>query len=234
MTISFSDAADATILDHSFIHASSGTFKPVEDFESHFKGELANGQWTLAIHDDKVADNTSTAGILYDWTLNLDMDHCDEGIRWSKLSSNNTSCERGTVVAGGELNHLQHCPHEWWHKHPNITHSNNIVFTPRYLHSAIAIGNDIYVVGGFAHGDIPETWRFNYASRTWIQLHGVHKTKMKYGQSAVLTPYGVIAFGGLTEGGGEGTTNDTSLLDDTSYFYNVVTEEKTKLKSDAM
>jgi hypothetical protein len=200
---------------------SSISIQPAEEIKSHFMGLTSDGQWTLAIYD-RILDNAT--GILYDWELDMNVEPCEENIHWSNLSHQSNSCEVGNIAAG-ELQ-MQECPKtgdSYVQRYPERASSNN-VFTPRYSHSAIAIRDNIYVLGGFAHGNVPETWRFNYSSKKWTRLHGVHSKKMKFGQTSVLSPYGVIAFGGLAE------TEERSF----TYFYDVVTEKMSKLESKAM
>ena len=221
MTIVFTDDSTFSFMDQSFVNSSSISVRPAEELKN-YKDSKADGLWTLGIYD-KILDHSK--GILYDWELHMDTELCEESVQWSKLSDSTNSCEFGKI-AGGELS-IFGCPQEgssYVQRFPDQATSNH-VFTPRYSHSAIAVRDDVYVIGGLAHGDTPETWRFSYLSKRWTKLHAEQRDMAIFGQAAVLTPYGMVAFGGLEERKGE--TNAT-------YFYDIATEKTSKLPSKAL
>jgi len=197
------------------------THKPLEDFETHYKG-IPSGNWTLAIHDGA---RDGLFGMLHDWTLTLAVNYCTDEVTWSKLSSN--ACDSTISTIDGLV---RQCPEED-HFHTESKATSRELFTPRYLHSAIAVRDNVYIFGGFAFGDIAETWRFSYSSKTFTRLNGDHYNKAKHGRMSVLTPYGIIALGGIST---EEIRNTHETLNDTVYLYNVLTEQVSKLGNDEM
>ena len=162
--------------------------------------------------------------MLHDWTLTLAVNYCTDEATWSMLSSN--ACDSSPLPP------LQKalCPEED-HMHTESKAMSRDLFTPRYLHSAIAVRDDVYIFGGFAFGDIAETWRFSYSSKTFTRLKGDHHNRAKHGRMSVLTPYGIIALGGIST---EEIKNTHETLNDTVYLYNVLTEQVSKLGNDEM
>lgn len=155
---------------------------------------------------------------MLDWKLHFDLDYCTEGLRWSKLSTNSNSCEETTITDGKILNN--NCNDCGKHIIPKE------VFTPRYSHTAVAVGNDVFVIGGYAHGVMSEIWRFNYDTRDWVQLHDNLKRSKSYGQAATLTPFGMIAIGGIRN-----TLVGTSFIDKV-FVYDVLNENETTIDID--
>jgi len=71
-------------------------------------------------------------------------------------------------------------------------------FTPRYHHTAIAVQNDVFIFGGYYKMKLQDTWRFNYRTRTFTKLNSSSSARQRWnGQAAVLTPFGIVAFGGI-------------------------------------
>ena len=99
-----------------------------------------------------------------------------------------------------------------------------------HQHSAIAVGDDVFVLGGYAHGIVQETWRLDYAKNTFVRLHdGTYRRRRRWnGQSAVLIPHGVLAYGGL------GIDDSGSGFDEGLYHYDVWTQKRQKLQSYSM
>lgn len=198
-------------------------YKPLEMFETHFDGISSNGDWTLGIHDE-VLDGIN--GMLYNFSLDLRVNYCSDEVTWSKLAAN--SCDSSVYTVEGLV--LQ-CPDE--HRRHQSIETSRQLFTPRHLHSTIAVRDDVYIFGGFACGNIAETWRFNYLSNTFTRLNGVHSNTQNHGRMSILTPYGIIALGGIAN---EGMTNEhePETLDENVYLYNVKTERTSKLGKDEM
>ena len=221
VTLKFDDNSEQLFENHNLIEVPLISVKPSENIKSHFKGIPIDGQWTLAVYD-RISDNIT--GILYDWEMDMSARPCEESIRWSKMNVSN-ACDLGIVTPG--VIKMEECPgngDSYIQRYPEKTTSSNI-FTPRYSHSAIAIHNNVYVVGGFAHGDVKETWRLNYASKSWTKLHGSHSSNLFFGQSSVLTPYGIIALGGLAE---------AERCHDSLYIYDIKTRMTSKLDTESM
>ena len=199
------------------------TYTPLEEFDNRFNGMLSKGDWTLAIHDELTDGIT---GMLHDYSLDLTVDYCKDEATWSKLSN---FCDPSLHINKGLI--LQ-CPNEH-HRHESIEMSQEL-FTPRYLHSTIAVRDDIYIFGGFAFGIVPETWRFNYLSKTFTRLNGVHSNKSHHGRMSVLTPYGIIAIGGIDNDRMSNEHEPGETLDENVYLYSFKTQQVSKLGSDKM
>ena len=185
--ITFSDTATNNILDNSYVLPSSGIFLPAEDLASHFSQQV-NGEWTLVIYDNV---NDNIVGMLVDWNIHFEVDYCFEGLQWTKLSNGSNACETSTLIEGkGTPNDCM-----------NVTDKSRKKiekFTPRYLHTSVAVKNTIYVMGGYFHGIVKESWRFDYFSKLWTQLHHSRSEKPHwYGQYATLTRWGyMVMYGG--------------------------------------
>ena len=146
-----------------------------------------------------------------DWKLHFNVDYCTEGIHWSKISTTSNSCEKTSIYDGNIVN--SNCNDDCG-RH-SITRD---YFKPRYLHTAVAVDNDVFVIGGYAHGVMAEIWRFNYETRNWVQLNNTLFKPKSYGQAATLTPYGMVAIGGIRNG-----VEGTSFMDK-MFIYNVLNE----------
>ena len=218
--MTFSDSAKISILSQSHFPPSNGSFQPAEELTSSFQGGKVNGEWTLGIHESQI---DSMNGRLLDWKLHFEVEYCTENIQWSKLSSLSNSCERSFLV-NGKLD-MSSCPKSFDdNDHASLQRE---IFTPRHLHTAIGARDNIYVIGGYAHRTVEETWKFNYKSRQWTQLYGVHKRPRWHGQMATLTPFGMITHGGMK---GEGQ----SKLEEKMFLYNPLNKQISVLKTEPM
>ena len=206
--ITFSDSAYTSILSHSHIPPSTGRFKPAEELTSSFGGAKVNGEWTLSILESQ---RDAFNGVLLDWKIHFEIEYCTESIQWSKLSTHSNSCEQ-SFVSNGKLQ-FSSCPESCNNEDHSLFQKE--IFKPRHLHTGMAVGNNVFVVGGFAHKQLEETWRFDYTSRKWTQLHGVHKRPLWHGQMAALTPFGMITHGGMKEVG-------QSQLEEQMLLYNPI------------
>lgn len=192
---------------------SGGIFNSIEELRHHFRGDLVNGKWTLVVHDN-LLDGISAN--IHDWSIHFDVDYCKEEVTWVKLSSKSNTCDEGYVNEGNlELN----CA-EKQKQHFPTKETPTKLFTPRYSHTSIALGNNIYVFGGLAHGTLMQAWRFEYNSRLMKELHVDLKRKIKYGRMSSLSPYGLIMLGGIDE-----NPSDSDTLDGNVYLYDVMNEE---------
>ena len=202
--ITFTDDAIKSILDYSSQIPQNGTFEAAENIKSHFGGTPVNGQWLLSIFDQHIDD---TIGRLLDWKLHFQVEHCSEDILWNKLSTNSNSCEESMIVDG-------------YIEYKNCTSDcgrhlfQNEEFKPRYSHTSIAIGNNVFVLGGHSHTVMSEIWRFNYESKDWVQLHYNKKRQKFHGQAAALTPFGMITIGGFRNGISNTSFTNSALIYD--------------------
>ena len=187
--ITFSDVAKDSILDYSSSFPKAGIFQPAEHILSQLGDEKMVGQWHLAIYD-KLTDGT--IGQLLDWKLKIAYKRCTPRARWRYLfksgCENHTtspnfdkysSCEMGPSTLEG------------------VKESKR--FSARYLHTAVAVENDVFVLGGFAGKKLDDIWKFHYESRTWIQLQGVIEREVESISSSVLTPWGILRIGTPSE-----------------------------------
>jgi hypothetical protein len=201
---------------------SGGVFYSIDNLRSRFRGVLANGKWTLAVHDN-LLDGISA--IIYDWSIHFDVDYCTEEVTWVKLSSKSNTCDEGYVKDG---NFELHCPDKQKQHFPSKETPTKL-FTPRYSHTSIALGNDMYVFGGLAHGTVMEAWHFDYNSKLLKQLHVDIKRKIKHGRMSSLTRYGLILLGGIDE-----DPSESDFLSGNVYLYDVMNEEISPIKTDEM
>ena len=218
--LTFSDSASISILTQSHFPPSNGSFQPAEQLASSFQGVKVNGEWTIGIHESQI-DNMN--GRLLNLRLHFEVEYCTEGIQWSKLSALSNSCEQSFLV-NGKLN-MSSCPQSFYNNKDHVSLENEI-FTPRHLHTAIGARGSIYVIGGYAHRKVEETWQFNYKTRKWTQLHGVHKRPRWYGQMAALTPFGMITYGGIKSDG-------QSQLEDKMFLFNPLNKTLSVLKTES-
>ena len=213
MNITFTDSADKSILDYSSRIPKEGIFQPAENLGSHFEGSPTNGQWVLSIFDSNI---DQMKGTLINWKLHFDVTYCNEGIHWSKLSTNSNSC--GDTIINDGKSENRNCSDDCG-RH-EITRE---IFYPRHSHTAIAVENDVFVIGGYAHGIMSEIWRFNYKTKDWIQLKNSLERPKFYGQTAILTPFGMVTIGGIRNGV-FGTT-----FAKRAYFYDILNETESDL-----
>lgn len=211
--VTFTDHAHESMLDYSTRIPHEGEFKAAENMKRHFEGSQTNGAWVLSIYDRDI-DNMS--GTLLGWKLHMNVHYCSEGVQWTKLSNNSNSCEETIITDGKAENRI--CKNDC-KRHTDLKE----VFYPRYGHTSVAIGNDMFIIGGNSHQVMTEIWRFNYEMRYWIQLHSSLKRPNFYGQVACLTPYGMIAVGGIRN-----TLHGTSMINNI-LLYDVMNETEIDL-----
>ena len=109
-----------------------------------------------------------------------------------------------------------------WTKLPNPP----IEFTPRRLHTAVAVGSSIFITGGYSATRRldDDMWRFDFDTNTWTDLTPKHNTSVVhkessrrylplYGQASFLSPWGVLAYGGMTKYGTHNHGHDMFLFD---------------------
>jgi hypothetical protein len=78
------------------------------------------------------------------------------------------------------------------------------IFSPRRLHTAVAVDNSIFITGGFAMHRLNDLWRYDYDSNTWVELNPTSLSSrgrwpINHGQVSVLGPFGLLAFGGISK-----------------------------------
>jgi hypothetical protein len=91
-------------------------------------------------------------------------------------------------------------------------------FSPRRLHTAVAVGNSIFITGGFAKRRLNDMWRFDFDTKLWTDLtqHAVvaHGLQLPlYGQASFLGPFGLLTYGGMAKYGTQNQGRDLFLLD---------------------
>lgn len=76
-------------------------------------------------------------------------------------------------------------------------------FSPRHGHTAVAVVDSIFILGGFAHDGMGnDLWRFDYPSNAWTEFKSAApalptRPMFLHGQAAALGPWGVLRYGGL-------------------------------------
>ena len=101
---------------------------------------------------------------------------------------------------------------KWEKLGPAVSSSSS--FSPRRLHTAVAVDDNIFIAGGFSERRLDDLWRFNYDSNTLIELNnGATNTWPLNGQAAFLGQYGLLAYGGLGKHGPLQQGKDLWLLD---------------------
>ena len=88
-------------------------------------------------------------------------------------------------------------------------------FSPRRLHTAVAVDNSIFVTGGFAERRLNDLWRFDHDSKDWTELNSSELQGQwpLNGQAAYLGQFGVLTYGGIAKYGPQKQGYDISLLD---------------------
>lgn len=181
-----------------------GTYRPLEPLRS-FDGVTLSGNWTLHIQDSAVNEQE---GLLQSWSIEFDVKECDYEYRWTELPSTNTSFK---------------VPDE--KTQPNWK-SRDI--RQRYDHTAVVVQRNMYIWGGliccvfeYKSGDAKtnpyknkqgeDLWRYNVDDEKWVYLRPIQYTPSnyrldpdyipptRYGRSIFVSPFGVLAFAGLTD-----------------------------------
>ena len=86
-------------------------------------------------------------------------------------------------------------------------------FTPRRLHTSIAVGNSIFVTGGLSERRLTDLWRFDLDSNTWTELDIAPRKWPLNGQASYLGPFGLLSYGGVAKGGVQNGGQDLRLFD---------------------
>ena len=89
---------------------------------------------------------------------------------------------------------------EWVKLSPTALGSS---FTPRHLHTAIAIDNSIFVSGGWDGQKLDDLWRYDRDANTFTELNssGVEEHLPLSAQAWFLSSNGLMTYGGIDEGG---------------------------------
>lgn len=192
INITFTDDAERSILDHSYRIPESGRFQAAEPISSQLFGSTTNGVWTLEMTDSRINNKT---GVLLEWILNVETQYCQDGYQWTLLYPSgvnyhsNSLENRNAIGTGSSVDTT------------TSVLTNDIIFTPRYRHTAMAVGNQVFVLGGRGDEIYTDTMKFDYATRSWTLMRGVDRMYPQRGQSAVLTPWGLFTLGGVDEVG---------------------------------
>lgn len=178
----FSDNVEESVLSYASI-PTSGSFRPASSLMSTFGGLPIDGEWTLSIALSKPihpeVDHHDHVSYLLNWELEVDVKPCVARAKWEKLQPKMSSS------------------------------SPTSIFSPRRLHTTVAVDDSIFVAGGFAERRLSDLWRFDYDSNTWTELNNHAATMSRVGsktwpmngQAASLGPSGLLAFGGIAKYG---------------------------------
>ena len=150
-----------------------------------------NGEWTLEVYDSEV---DGIGGTLDEFKIHFKVKPCIEKFSWTEISSR--EC-RQSYSSGGSGSGLVY---------EGCGGSNSAIRggslsssagpTPRFRHSAVAIENVLYVIGGEGGGQLTDIWRYDKSSDDWLELNADVQTPSWYGRQLALTPYGLLGFGG--------------------------------------
>ncbi|GMH68130.1 hypothetical protein TrST_g11438 [Triparma strigata] len=175
---------------------SGETVRPIDSLNDKFAGSVANGEWTLEVYDPEV---DGTVGSLTDWNLKFVMSPCKAKAVWTEKTTRvcaESIFEEGsgggvvyrgcvgsdTAIVGGS---------------PSASAGPS----PRFQHSTVQIKNILYVMGGSNGNLLDDIWRYDKSAATWVQLKGAVEPPHVFGRSLSLTPWGILAFGGLNKDG---------------------------------
>lgn len=198
VNLTFSDEAEMSIVDFDFLPVKSESLQPTDSLLNQFTNTKVNGNWTLSIYD-KLSDGIT--GKLIDWKLKVDVKQCTEGAHWKRLSANN--CGDNDFASKHNT-----CKIDFSMAENGVEFDS---FTPRYLHTAIAVDNDVFILGGFNGEVLDDAWKFHYHSKSWIQLQVAAEGTNHNFKSTVLSPWGLFSFG----------RENKSIGYDTIYHYDI-------------
>ena len=126
-----------------------------------------NGEWTLEVYDSEV---DGIGGTLDEFKIHFKVKPCIEKFSWTEISSR--EC-RQSYSSGGSGSGLVY---------EGCGGSNSAIRggslsssagpTPRFRHSAIAIENILYVIGGEGGGQLTDIWRYD---KVFGQLVGAQR-----------------------------------------------------------
>ena len=83
-------------------------------------------------------------------------------------------------------------------------------------HCAVRLNRThVFIAGGFANRRLSDLWHFDYESGSWTELNSaaIRDDWPLNGQSAILTQYGLLAYGGVAPYGPRDQGHDLWLLD---------------------
>ena len=170
----------------------TGSHGALESLREKFVGMKVNGEWTLEVYDSEV---DGIGGTLDEFKIHFKVKPCIEKFgAWTEISSR--EC-RQSYSSGGSGSGLVY---------EGCGGSNSAIRggslsssagpTPCFRHSAIAIENILYVIGGEGGGQLTDIWRYHKSSDDWLELNADVQTPSWYGRQLALTPYGLLGFGG--------------------------------------
>jgi len=169
----------------------TGSHQGLESLREKFLGMKVNGEWSLEVYD---GDIDGTGGTLDEFKIHFKVKPCVEKFAWTEISSR--TC-RQTYTSGGSGSALVY---------DGCSGSNTAVRTgssssnagpiPRFRHSAVAMDNILYVIGGEGGSQLNDIWMYDKTADDWLQLNADVQTPSWYGRQLSLTPYGLLAFGG--------------------------------------
>lgn len=166
----------------------SGSFRPAGSLTSTFGGLPIDGEWKLSI------------ALMQSTHQEKDHHHTSYLLDW-ELKMDARTCT----------------PHAKWEKLEPIAPSGSAL-SPRRLHTAVGVGNSIFVAGGLGESRRTDLWRFDYDSNKWTELNSATarvggKTWPLNGQAAFLGQSGLLTYGGIAKHGPLGQGRDLWLLD---------------------
>ncbi|GMI45850.1 hypothetical protein TrCOL_g12554 [Triparma columacea] len=169
----------------------TGSYGALETLREKFVGMKVNGEWTLEVYDSEV---DGIGGTLDEFKIHFKVKPCVEKFAWTEISSR--EC-RQSYSSGGSGSGLVY---------EGCGGSNSAIWggslsssagpTPRFRHSAVAIENVLYVIGGEGGGQLTDIWRYDKSSDNWLELNADVQTPSWYGRQLALTPYGLLGFRG--------------------------------------
>jgi hypothetical protein len=108
-------------------------------------------------------------------------------------------------------------------------------FSPRRLHTSIAVDNSIFVTGGLSERRLTDLWRFDLDLNSWTELNNIVPRKWSLnGQACYLGPFGLLSYGGVAKGGVQSGGQDLRLFDlfDESWVHVPIHQNNVSVHSD--
>ncbi|GMH79973.1 hypothetical protein TL16_g08344 [Triparma laevis f. inornata] len=172
------------------------TVRAVDSLNDKFAGSMANGEWTLEVYDPEV---DGVVGNLVDWKLHFIMSPCVAKAVWTSKTTRVCAHSHFSEGEGGGI------------VYRGCTGSDTAIVggsvsasagpSPRFQHSSVQIKNVLYIMGGSNGNLLDDIWRYDKSASTWVQLKGAVEPPVVFGRSLSLTPWGMLAFGGLNKDG---------------------------------
>ncbi|CAM9312927.1 unnamed protein product [Scytosiphon promiscuus] len=195
--VSFADSAESGVEECCGEGSSfTGHFKAVDRLlVGQFLHMPAEGEWTLGVLDTAVGGSNGT---VVGWSLEIEMRPCDwrSSLRWNNVTS---SVERSSPA-------------------------------PRAHHVAAVVDGGLFISGGAGMlGAMSDLWRRGDTSSEWTLLAEGPGAPLvstgpftPHGASMVVSPWGLLSIGGMTQGTGVGAASELWVLDPVSSMWRSV------------